>query len=76
MRLLSLVVQRVTWQVWTYTCRSSQSLVRALRLRDDDVGVVQERTRTQMIVVDTLSVSLQVALHVFWIEREVGAQHG
>lgn len=61
--------------MWTYTHWPSQSLVWALGLGDDNVGVVQESTGAQMIVVDTLSVSLQIALHVFGIEREVGAQH-
>lgn len=45
-------------------------------LRDDDVGVLEEGSGAQAVVVDRLGVGLQVALHVFWVEGEVGAQHG
>ena len=45
-------------------------------LGDDDVGVVQEGTGAQVVVVDRLGVGLQVALHVLGVEGEVGAQHG
>lgn len=45
-------------------------------LRDDDVGVLQERSGAEAVVVDGLGVGLQVAFHVFWVEGEVGAEHG
>lgn len=45
-------------------------------LRDDDVGVLQERSGAEAVVVHGLGVSLQVALHVLWVKGEVGAQHG
>lgn len=57
---------------------SCQGLVcrRPVGLRDDDVGVRQEGSRAQAIVVHGLRVGLQVALHVLRVEGEVGAQHG
>lgn len=63
-------------EVWTCHGWASYTLVWALGLRDDYVGVVQEGTGTQMVVVDALGVSLQITLHVLWIEGKVGAQHG
>lgn len=45
-------------------------------LGDDDVGVLEERSGAQAVVVHGLGVGLQVALHVLWVEGEVGAQHG
>lgn len=45
-------------------------------LGDDDVGVLQEGSRAQAVVVHRLGVGLQVAFHVLWIEGEVGAYHG
>lgn len=42
-------------------------------LRDDDVGVLEESSGAQAVVVNRLGVGLQVALHVFWVEGEVGA---
>lgn len=56
--------------------RSGHAFVRALRLRNDDVWIMKEGTRTQMVVVDALGVSLQVALHVLRVEGEDGARHG
>lgn len=55
---------------------SRHAFIRALRLRNDDVWVMKEGTRTQVVVVDALSVSLQVALHVLRVEGEDGARHG
>lgn len=56
---------------------SCQGLVcrRPVGLRDDDVGVWQEGSRAQAVVVHGLRVGLQVALHVLGVEGEVGAQH-
>lgn len=48
----------------------------AVGLRDDDVGVVEEGSRAEVVVVDRLGVGLQVVLHVLWVEGEVGAHHG
>lgn len=48
----------------------------AVRLGDDDVGVVKEGSRAEVVVVDRLSVGLQVVLHVLWVEGEVRAHHG
>lgn len=45
-------------------------------LRDDDVGVLEESSGAEAVVVYRLGVGLQVALHVLWVEGEVGAQHG
>lgn len=45
-------------------------------LGDDDVGVLQEGSGAQAVVVDRLSVGLQVAFHVLGIEGEVRAYHG
>lgn len=46
---------------------------RPMGLRDDDVGVLEESSGAEAIVVHRLGVGLQVALHVLWVEREVGA---
>lgn len=46
---------------------------RPLGLRDDDVGVMEEGSGAQAVVVHRLGVSLQVALHVLRVEGEVGA---
>lgn len=46
---------------------------RPMRLWDDDVGVLEESSGAEAVVVHGLGVGLQVALHVFWVEREVGA---
>lgn len=48
----------------------------AVRLRDDDVGVVEEGSGAEVVVVDGLGVGLQVVLHVLRVEGEVGAHHG
>jgi len=40
-------------------------------LRDDDVGVLEESSGTEAVVVHRLGVGLQVALHVLWVEGEV-----
>lgn len=40
-------------------------------MRDDDVGVLQERPGAETVVVHGLGVSLQVALHVLWVKGEV-----
>lgn len=48
----------------------------AMGLRDDDVGVVEEGSGAEVVVVDGLGVGLQVVLHVFRVEGEVGAHHG
>lgn len=45
-------------------------------LRDHDVGVLEERPGAEAVVVNGLGVGLQVALHVLWVEGEVGTQHG
>lgn len=45
-------------------------------LRDDDVGVLEESSGAEAVVVHGLGVGLQVALHVLRVEGEVGAQHG
>lgn len=42
-------------------------------LRDDDVGVLEESSGAEAVVVHRLGVGLQVALHVLWVEGEVGA---
>lgn len=42
-------------------------------LWDDDVGVLEEGSGAEAVVVHRLGVGLQVALHVLWIEGEVGA---
>lgn len=42
-------------------------------LRDDDVGVLEESSGAQAVIVHRLGVGLQVALHVLWVEGEVGA---
>lgn len=42
-------------------------------LRDDDVGVMEESSGAEAIVVHRLGVGLQVALHVLWVKGEVGA---
>lgn len=55
---------------------SGPAFVGALRLRNDDVWVMKEGTRAQVVIVDALGVSLQVALHVLWVEGEDGARHG
>lgn len=46
---------------------------RPVRLRDDDVGVLEESSGAEAVVVHRLGVGLQVALHVLWVEGEVGA---
>lgn len=46
---------------------------RPMGLRDDDVGVLEESSGAEAIVVHRLGVGLQVALHVLWVEGEVGA---
>lgn len=48
----------------------------AVGLRDDDVGVMQESSGAEVVVVDRLGVGLQVVLHVLRVEGEVGAHHG
>lgn len=55
---------------------SGHAFVRALRVRNDDVRVMKEGTRAQVVIVDALGVSLQVSLHVLWVEGEDGARHG
>lgn len=45
-------------------------------LRDDDVGVVEEGSGAEVVVVDGLGVGLQVVLHVLRVEGEVRAHHG
>lgn len=47
-----------------------------VRLGDDNVGILEESSGAQAVVVHGLGVGLQVALHVLWVEGEVGAQHG
>lgn len=42
-------------------------------LWDDDVGVLEESSWAEAVVVHRLSVGLQVALHVLRVEGEVGA---
>lgn len=42
-------------------------------LWDDDVGVLEEGSGAQAVVVHRLGVGLQVALHVLWVEGEMGA---
>ena len=42
-------------------------------LRDNDVGVLEESSGAEAVVVHRLGVGLQVALHVFWVEGKVGA---
>lgn len=42
-------------------------------LWDDDVGVLEESSGAEAVVVHRLGVGLQVALHVLWVEGEVGA---
>ncbi len=42
-------------------------------LRDDDVWVLEESSGAEAVVVHRLGVGLQVALHVLWVEGEVGA---
>lgn len=42
-------------------------------LRDDDVGVLEEGSGAQAVVVHRLGVGLQVALHVLRVEGEVRA---
>lgn len=44
-----------------------------MRLRDDDVGVLEESSGAEAVVVHRLGVGLQVALHVLGVEGEVGA---
>jgi len=46
---------------------------RPVGLRDDDAGVVEEGSGAEAVVVYRLGVGLQVALHVLWVEGEVGA---
>lgn len=46
-----------------------------MRLRDDDVGILEESSGAKPIVVHRLSMGLQVALHVFRVEGEVRAIH-
>lgn len=46
---------------------------RPVWLRDDNVGVLEESSRAQAVVVHRLGVGLQVALHVFGVKGEVGA---
>lgn len=46
---------------------------RAVGLRDYDVGVVEESSGAEVVVVHGLGVGLQVVLHVLWVEGEVGA---
>lgn len=48
----------------------------AVGLRDDNVGVVEEGSGAEVVVVDGLGVGLQVVLHVLRVEGEMGAQHG
>lgn len=55
---------------------SGDAFVGPLRMRNDDVRVMEKGTRAQVVIVDALVVSLQVALHVFWVEGEDGARHG
>lgn len=47
---------------------SRQRLVGPLWLGHDHVGVVEEGTRAQVVVVDALRVCLQVALHILSAE--------
>lgn len=47
----------------------------AVGLRDDDVGVVEEGSGAEVVVVDGLGVGLQVVLHILWVEGKVGAHH-
>lgn len=42
-------------------------------LRDNDVGVLEESSGAEAVVVHRLGVGLQVTLHVLWVEGEVGA---
>lgn len=44
-----------------------------VRLRDDDVGVLEESSGAEAVVVHRLGVGLQVALHILGVEGEVGA---
>lgn len=46
-------------------------LVGPVGLGDDDVGVLEESSGTEAVVVHRLGVGLQVALHVLWVKREV-----
>lgn len=48
----------------------------AVWLGDDDVGVVEEGSGAEVVVVDGLGVGLQVVLHVLRVEGEVGPHHG
>lgn len=48
----------------------------AVGLRNNNVGVVEEGSGAEVVVVDRLGVGLQVVLHVLRVEGEVGAQHG
>lgn len=58
------MVQRVSSKV------PCQTLIRALWLGYNDAGVVWEGTWTEVVVVDTLRVRLQIELHVFRAEGE------
>lgn len=44
---------------------------RPVGLRDDDVGVLEESSGAEAVVVHRLGMGLQVALHVLWVEGEV-----
>lgn len=70
-----LVVQWVSSEVCAQ-CWACQALIRALRLGHHNAGVVWEGAWTEVVVVDTLSMCLQIALHVFRAEGEARAGHG
>lgn len=53
-----------------------QRLLGSLWVRHDHIGVVEEGTRAQVVIVDALRMRLQVALHVLSAEGEYGAWHG
>lgn len=54
---------------------TGQRLLRPVRLRHDHIGVVEEGARAQVVVIHTLRMSLQVALHVLSAEGKYGAWH-
>lgn len=50
--------------------------VGAVRMRDDNIWVVEEGSRAEVVVVDRLGVRLQVVLHVLRVEGEMRTHHG
>lgn len=51
-------------------CCPRQALIKTLWLGHNNAGVVREGAGTEVVVVDTLRMCLQITLHVFRAEGE------